>query len=107
MKWMPDRPETWVWLSAWLEHNWPALYAGLLSAAIAALRIMYGGGKLRRLALEAPLCGLVTTAGTYGLPLAGLPATVGPFIGGVIALLGIEWVRAKARSTIERKVEQL
>ncbi|MCY1306713.1 phage holin, lambda family [compost metagenome] len=104
---MPDRPESWVWLSAWLEHNWPALYAGLLSAAIAALRIMYGGGTLRRLALEAPLCGLVTTAGTYGLPLAGIPPTAAPFLGGVVALLGIEWVRARARRTLERKVEQL
>lgn len=104
---MPDRPETWVWLSAWLEHNWPALYAGLLSAAIAAFRIMYGGGKPRQLLLEAPLCGLVTTAATYGLPLLGMPATSGPFIGGAIALLGIEWVRAKAKRTIERKADQL
>ncbi len=54
MKRMPERPDTWAWLAAWLEQNWPALYAGILGLTIAALRIMYGGGTLRRMAVEAP-----------------------------------------------------
>ena len=42
MKRMPERPDTWAWLAAWLEQNWPTLYAGVLALIIAALRIKIG-----------------------------------------------------------------
>ena len=51
---MPDRPETWAWFAAWLEHNWPAVYSVGLAIVIAALRVIYGGGGIRRMAVEAP-----------------------------------------------------
>lgn len=107
MQRIPERPDSWAWLTPWLEHHWHALYAGGLAFAIAALRIIYGGGGLRRVALEAPLCGLLTTAGTYGLPLLGIPTSAAPFLGGVIGLLGVEGVRALARRFLNRKVDQL
>ena len=104
---MPDRPETWAWLMAWLENNWPALYAGLLATLIAGLRVMYSGGNLRRVMLEAPLCGLLALAASHGLALLGIPVSTGPFFGGIIGLLGVEWTRAQARKVLNRKAEQL
>lgn len=100
---MPDRPETWAFLATWLENNWPGLYAGLLTALIAALRVVYGGGKLRQLVIEAPLCGFVALSASHGLSLIGIPLTTAPFFGGLIGLLGIEFVRAAAKKTFTRK----
>ncbi|AHD15266.1 phage holin, lambda family [Pseudomonas guariconensis] len=100
---MPDRPETWAFLATWLENNWPGLYAGLLAALIAALRVVYGGGKLRQLVIEAPLCGFVALSASHGLSLIGIPLTAAPFFGGLIGLLGIEFVRAAAKKTFTRK----
>lgn len=103
---MPDRPETWAWLAAWFEHNWPGLYAALLAAAIAGLRVMYGGGTLRRVSLEAALCGLLTLSLSHGLSLFGIAASTSPFFGGVIGLLGVEATRAAARKFFSRQVDQ-
>ncbi|WP_151883680.1 phage holin, lambda family [Pseudomonas putida] len=104
---MPDRPETWAFLASWLENNWPGLYAGLLAALIAALRVVYGGGKLRQLVIEAPLCGFVALSASHGLSLIGIPLTAAPFFGGLIGLLGIEFVRAAAKKTFTRKAGTL
>lgn len=104
---MPDRPETWAFLASWLEHNWPGLYAGLLAALIAALRVIYGGGKIRQLVIEAPLCGFVALSASHGLSLIGIPLTTAPFFGGLIGLLGIEFVRAAAKKTFTRKERTL
>lgn len=104
---MPDRPETWAFMATWLENNWPGLYAGLLAALIAALRVVYGGGKLRQLIIEAPLCGFVALSASHGLSLIGIPLTTAPFFGGLIGLLGIEFVRAAAKKTFTRKEQTL
>jgi lambda family phage holin len=103
---MPERPDTWAWLAAWLEENWPALYAGILAVVIAALRVIYGGGTLRRMMIEAPLCGTLALAASHGLALIGIPSATAPFFGGVIGLLGVEGVRAAAQKFFIRKVEQ-
>lgn len=103
---MPERPETWAWLAAWLEHNWPGLYAGLLAVATAALRVVYSGGSLRRMAIEAPLCGALALAASHGLSLIGIPLAAAPFFGGVIGLLGVEGTRAAAKKFFIRKEER-
>jgi phage holin, lambda family len=100
---MPERPDTWAWLAAWLEQHWPTLYAGFLALIIAALRIMYGGGTWRRIAIEAPLCGALALAASHGLPLLGVSASTAPFFGGIIGLLGVEGTRAAARKLFIRK----
>ena len=107
MKHMPDRPDTWAWLAAWLEQHWPSFYAAILALVIAALRIIYGGGTLRRMAVEAPLCGSLALAASHGLALLGIPTSTAPFFGGVIGLLGVEGTRAAARKFFNRKAEQL
>lgn len=107
MKRMPDRPDTWAWFAAWLEQNWPTIYAGLLALVIAGLRVIYGGGTLRRMVIEAPLCGALALAVSHGLSLLGIPASTAPFFGGVIGLLGVEGTRAAAKKFFTCKVEQL
>lgn len=104
---MPDRPETWAFLATWLENNWPGLYAGLLAVLIAALRVVYGGGSFRQLIVEAPLCGALALSVSHGLSLIGIPLSAAPFFGGVIGLLGVEFVRATAKKVFNRKGEQL
>jgi lambda family phage holin len=100
---MPDKAETWAGLSAWLHTNWPTVYASGLASVIAALRVMYGGGTLRRVALEAPLCGAIALAAGAGVELVGLPSTAVPFFGGMIGLLGVEGTRALAQRLLDRK----
>lgn len=102
---MPDRPDTLAWFATWLEHNWPALYAGCLAIIIAALRVIYGGGSWRRMAIEAPLCGALALSASHGLSLVGIPLTAAPFFGGVIGLLGVEFTRATAKKFFTRKEE--
>lgn len=100
---MPDRPETWAFLLAWMEQNFPAAYAGLLALLIAAWRIIYSGGRLRQLLMEAPLCGLLGVGASYGPPLFGAPAEAGVFLGSMIGLFGVEASRAAAQKFLKRR----
>jgi lambda family phage holin len=103
---MTDRPDTWAWLAAWLEQNWPAIYSGLLAVVIASLRVIYGGGTLRRMLIEAPFCGALALSASHGLALLGIPISAAPFFGGVIGLLGVEGTRAAAKKFFTNKVER-
>nr|WP_312147688.1 MULTISPECIES: phage holin, lambda family [Stutzerimonas stutzeri subgroup] len=107
MKHMPDRPETYAWLAAWLEANFPAVYAGALALLIAAWRIIYSGGKLRQLLLEAPLCGLLGIGVSYGPALIGAPQEAGVFLACMVGLFGVEASRAAAAKVITKKAEEL
>ncbi|MET1080317.1 MAG: phage holin, lambda family [Pseudomonas sp.] len=104
---MPDKPETWAWLSAWLQLNLPALYAGGLAFVISMWRIIYTGGKFRQIVMESPLCGFVGVGVTYGAEFVGASTGVGAFFGSVVGLLGIETMRAVAHRALEKKVDQL
>lgn len=103
MKRMPDRPETWLWLSAWLENNFPALYAGALAALIGGFRLIYTGGKFRQLMLEAPLCGLLGIGVSYGPALIGAPQEAGVFLGSMVGLFGVEASRAAAAKLMHKR----
>lgn len=103
---MPDKPDTWAWLGAWLQQHWPTLYAGLLAGVIAGLRVIYGGGTWRRMVLESLLCGAIALAGSSGLELLGIASTAAPFFGGMIGLLGVEAVRALALRFFTRQAGQ-
>lgn len=104
---MPDRPETWVWLATWLEHNFPALYAGGLAFMVAVWRIIYTGGRIRQLAMEAPLCGLLGVGVHYGAELIAAPPSAGTFFACIVGLLGVETSRAAAQRALNKKVDQL
>ncbi len=107
MKRMPDRPETWAWLSAWLEHNFPAIYAGGLALMISMWQIIYSGGKIRQLALEAPLCGMLGVGVSYAPSLIGAPQEAGVFLACMVGLFGVEASRAAAKRVLQKKVDQL
>ncbi|MBJ2243006.1 phage holin family protein [Pseudomonas sp. MF6772] len=49
---MPDKPDTWLIVLAWLSQHSPTLYAAGLSALMAGIRIIYGGGNRGRRSLE-------------------------------------------------------
>ncbi|MCY1283148.1 phage holin, lambda family [compost metagenome] len=104
---MPDRPESWAWLAAWLEHHHPLVYAAVLSAVLAAARFIYSGGSIRRALGEGFICGLITLAFTNGLALFGIPVEFAPFFGGVIGLLGADYVRDRLKRISNRKADQL
>lgn len=107
MQQMPERPETWAMLIAWLEQHHPLVYATALSAALAAARLMYSGGSLRRAAGEGLVCGLITLAVSNGLALFGIPVEFAPFFGGVIGLLGADVIRQGLKRLYNRKADQL
>ena len=103
---MPDRPETWEAIAAWLESIGPALYAPALSAAIAVLRVVYGGGSHRQMLLEGALCGLVTLALKPALVWLGLPEDLAVFIGACVGFVGVEKLREWAIRVGEKRVDQ-
>lgn len=45
---MPDKPETWALVLAWLSQHAPVLYATGLSFVMAAIRIIYGAAPVAR-----------------------------------------------------------
>lgn len=107
MQQMPDRLETWAWLIAWLEHNHPLIYAALLSAALAFARFLYSGGNLRRALGEGVICGLITLAVSNGLALFGIAEQFSPFFGGLVGLLGADYLRTGLKRIATRKADQL
>ncbi|WP_205895793.1 phage holin, lambda family [Pseudomonas leptonychotis] len=104
---MPDRPETWAWFALWLEQNHPAVYAGGMALFVGSWRIIYSGGKLRQLALEAPLCGLLGVGVSYAPALIGAPDSAGVFFACMVGLLGVETSRAAANKVLDKKVDTL
>lgn len=94
-------------LLAWLEHHHPLVYAAVLSATLAAARLIYSGGSIRRALGEGFICGLITLALSNGLPLFGMPPEVAPFFGGMVGLIGADGVRAGLNRLAARKVDTL
>ncbi len=103
---MPDKPDTWAALSELLQEHWPALYAGLLAFFVAAFRIAYDGGKVRRITIEAPLLGLIALAISNAMPLVGVSPDVAPFFGGMVGFIGVESTREFAMRFLNRRVDK-
>jgi lambda family phage holin len=104
---MPDRPETWAWLLAWLEKNHLLIYAAALSAILAFARFTWSGGSFRRAVGEGIICGLITLAISNGLALFGIPVEFSPFFGGMIGLIGADALRQGLKRFYNRKADQL
>ncbi|MDD1150391.1 phage holin, lambda family [Pseudomonas sp. TNT2022 ID357] len=93
---MPDKPDTWALVLAWLSQHSPVLGAALLSATMAVLRIIYGGGTRRQMLVEGAICGGLTLTIISGLEFFGLPQTLSTFVGGWVGFLGVEKIRTIA-----------
>ena len=96
MSHMPDKPDTWLIVIAWLSQHTPALYAAGLAVSISALRIIYGGGTKKAAFLESLLCGCITLAMLSGFESLGFPQSAAGIVGGMIGLLGVDKIRAYA-----------
>ena len=96
MSHMPDKPDTWLIVIAWLSQHTPALYAAGLAVSISALRIIYGGGTKKAAFLESLLCGCITLAMLSGFESRGIPQSAAGIVGGMIGLLGVDKIRAYA-----------
>lgn len=106
---MPNMPEKdttlWAALLAWLIAHQPQLYAAGLSVAIAALRVVYGGGTKRQMLLEGALCGMITLALVPLLEWMGLPQGMATFAGGAVGFMGVEKLREYSDRFMSKKVE--
>lgn len=87
---MPDKPETWALVLAWLSQHSPVLYAGALSFLVALIRVIYGGGTRRQALLEAALCTLITLGLIPVLEWAGLPSNMATAAGVFTGFLGVK-----------------
>lgn len=87
---MPDKPDTWVIALAWLSQHSPTLYAAALSALMAGVRIIYGGGTRRQALLEATICTLITIGLIPVLEYFGLPQNLATAAGVFIGFLGVK-----------------
>lgn len=87
---MPDKPDTWLLALAWLSQHAPTLYAAGLSALMAAVRIIYGGGTRRQALLEATICTLITIGLIPVLEYFGLPQNLATAAGVFIGFLGVK-----------------
>ena len=90
---MPDKPDTWAALLAWLRQHAPIICASLLSWAMAIARIIYGGGTRRQALWEGALCGGLALTVISGFEFFGVPQSMATFIGGWIGFLGVEKIR--------------
>ncbi|MDM5133926.1 phage holin, lambda family [Aeromonas piscicola] len=101
---MPNKdPTLWAALLAWLMDNWPAVSGALLALSISFMRITYDGGSGRRRLIESTMCGLITLAAASGTTLLGVPYEASPFIGGMVGLLGMDFIRDRAKTVFNKK----
>lgn len=88
---MPEKtPEFWVIAFTWLSQHSPTICAGLASALMAAVRIIYGGGTRRQALLEATICTLLTISLIAVLEYFGLPSSLATPAGIWIGFLGVK-----------------
>ncbi|MGL5948250.1 MAG: phage holin, lambda family [Aeromonas sp.] len=94
-----------MYLGAWFDEHWPAVYGFGLAVSIAYLRVAYAGGARRQRLLEALLCGAISLAVMSAMGLVGIPAQASGFVGGAIGFLGVEQIRSVARSVLARRFD--
>lgn len=101
---MPDQPDAWALVLAWLYQNYQTLYCMGLSATMAFLRVIYTGGSTRRSLLEGGICALLTTAILPLLEYFTLPSSLATPAAVFIGFMGVEKIRAYAERYADRKV---
>lgn len=104
---MDHDPSLWAAFVAWVASHHPQLYAFGLSVAIAVVRVIYGNGGWRQMALEGALCGLATLTLVPLLAYFGLPDSMATFAGGAVGFMGVEKLREYADRIIGKKIEKV
>lgn len=93
---MPDKPDSWAKLLAFLAANAPMLYAAALACFIAFMRVMYCRGGWRLAFLESCLCGAFTAGAFPLLDYFGLPQSLAAALGAFLGMLGVKKIAALA-----------
>lgn len=93
---MPDKPDTWVLLLAWASQHSQTISAGLLALGMAALRIVYRGGTLKDVLIEAPMCVLIVLSLTWGLEFMSWPAYLAQPAGIWVGFIGVKKIASWA-----------
>lgn len=87
------------WLIGVIEKNWYFLCSVASAFTISYLRIAYTGESKNKMA-EVFISGAIT-ASIYGaLKWIGIPEEAGAFVGGAVGLIGVEYIREKAKSIL-------
>lgn len=104
---MPTKdPNFW---SAILDLLSPEVKSAAMAMIIAALRIIYDRkeNQWQRIGLEALLCGAISYMVASGVSFFYTEdSDLAVFCGGAIGLLGVEFVRARARRYISNKADK-
>lgn len=104
---MPERdPGLLAAIAAFINLYGSQIYAFLMSVAVAALRVVYGGGGHRQMFLEGTLCGLAALATVPLLEYLGLPSNLAVFIGACAGFIGVEKIREYADRILSQKVSK-
>ena len=104
---MPEKnPDLWAAFSAWLSVHQPQVYAGFMAAAVAMLRVVYGGGKRRQILLEGAICGLIGVALIPLLEWMAMPPNLATFGGCMVGFIGVEHLRDWAVRIGRRRVDE-
>lgn len=111
---MPDNPNTWwqMFLAAGgdlARHMW-AIAMGFLGATLGYVYRHHSAEgddvkplDWRRLLLEGGTCGFIALTVSYGLEAAGLPVSMGNFIGGTLGFVGTKAASEWAIQFAKRK----
>jgi len=95
--------------NSWSLIFTPEVKAVIMSVIIAFLRIYYDDKENRwqRICLEAALCGAMSYCISAGLTYFNLPQGVSVFFGGLVGFLGVDFIRAKAKQAVTKRVDKL
>ncbi|MBV4507645.1 phage holin, lambda family [Pseudomonas mosselii] len=106
---MPNMPEKdpglWAAVLAWLLAHQPQLSTGGIAAAVAMFRVVYGGGRGRKVLLEGVICGLIAVSLLPLLEYFALPANLSVFAGCMVGFVGVDKLREYSDRFMGKKIE--
>lgn len=98
-------PTLWAAVLAWLVAHQPQLYTGGIAAAVAMCRVVYGGGRGRKVVLEAAICSLIAISLLPVLEYFALPPNLSVFAGCMVGFMGVEKLREYSDRFMSKKAE--
>ncbi|MDF9756775.1 phage holin, lambda family [Pseudomonas hunanensis] len=103
---MPEKdPGLWAAAIAWLVAHQPQLYTGGIAAVVAMCRVIYGGGRGRKVVLEGAICGLIAISLLPVLEYFALPPNLSVFAGCMVGFMGVEKLREYSDRFMSKKAE--
>lgn len=105
---MPNMPEKdpglWAAVLALVLAHQPQLYTGGIAAAVAMCRVIYGGGRGRKVVLEGTICGLIAISLLPVLGTSRCP-NLSVFAGCMVGFMGVEKLREYSDRFMSKKAD--